>query len=64
MSRARLPTEISELVLGHAIKGIQKVYDRHSYFEEKSHALAALAQLIEQILAPPGTNVIALGATP
>ena len=61
MSRARVPTEISELVLGHSIKGIQQVYDRHSYFEEKSHALAALAQLIETILSPPADNVVALG---
>jgi integrase len=60
LSRARVPTEISELVLGHSIRGIRQVYDRHSYFEEKSHALAHLAQLIENILSPPATNVTAL----
>jgi integrase len=62
LSRARVPTEIAELVLGHSIKGIQQVYDRHSYSEEKAHALAALAQLVENILSPPAANVIALGA--
>jgi integrase len=61
MSRAGVQTEISELVLGHSIKGIQKVYDRHSYFEEKGHALAALAALIERILRP-APNVVTLGA--
>jgi integrase len=61
LSRAHVPTEIAELVLGHSIKGIQQVYDRHKYFEEKAHALAALAQLVENILSPPADNVIAIG---
>lgn len=61
LSRARVPTEISELVLGHSVKGIQQVYDRHEYFEEKAHALAALAQLVETILSPPADNVVAIG---
>ena len=62
LSRARVPTEVAELTLGHSIKGIQQVYDRHKYFEEKAHALAALAQLVETILSPPVSNVVALGA--
>jgi integrase len=61
MSRAGIQTEISELVLGHSIKGIQKVYDRHSYFEEKAQALAKLAALIERIL-HPAANVVTLEA--
>jgi integrase len=61
MSRAGIQTEISELVVGHSIKGIQKVYDRHSYFEEKGAALARLATLVERIL-NPAANVITLGA--
>jgi integrase len=62
MSRAGVQTEISELVLGHSIKGIQKVYDRHSYFEEKGAALSNLAALIERFVSPPTANVVALGA--
>jgi integrase len=61
LSRAGVQTEIGELVLGHSIKGIQKVYDRHSYFEEKGQALAKLTALIERIL-NPASNVVALGA--
>ena len=61
LSRARVPTEIAELVLGHSIKGIQQVYDRHKYFEEKAHALAALAQLVKNILSPPASNTVAIG---
>jgi integrase len=61
LSRAGVQTEISELVLGHSIKGIQRVYDRHDYFDEKGEALAKLATLIERILNPT-ENVVALGA--
>ena len=39
-----------ERVLGHAIRGVEGVYDRHKYREEKAHALKALAGLISTIL--------------
>jgi hypothetical protein len=46
-------------VLGHAIAGVEGVYDRHSYEAEKAHALAALAGLIATIL-NPAPNVVAM----
>jgi integrase len=61
MSRAHISTEVAELVLGHARGKLLQVYDQYSFFEEKSHALAALAQLIEIILSPPSANIIAMG---
>lgn len=61
MSRAGVQTEVAELTLGHSIQGIRKVYDRHSFFEEKGQALARLSTLIERIVDPPVSNVIALG---
>jgi hypothetical protein len=57
MSRANVRPDVAERVLGHAIKGVEGVYDRHSYREEKAHALRALAGLIEKIVNPPVTNV-------
>ena len=39
------------------IKGVEQIYDRHSYAEEKRHALAALAGLIETIVSPSTDNV-------
>jgi integrase len=57
MSRAGVRPDISERVLGHAIKGVEGVYDRHSDREEKAHALRALAGLIENILAPHDAKV-------
>ena len=52
MSRAGVRPDIAERVLGHAITGVEGVYDRHSYRDEKAHALKALAGLIENILRP------------
>ena len=43
--------------MGHAIAGVEGVYDRHSYQEEKADALARLAALIQSIVTPPTGNV-------
>src|SRR5262249_2271370 len=60
MSRAGVETEMSEMVLGHALQGVRKVYDWHEYFDEKGQALAKLAALVERIL-HPAANVVTLG---
>ena len=36
--------------MGHVIAGVEGVYDRHRYDEEKADALCQLANLIEQII--------------
>jgi integrase len=63
MSRAKVQTEVSELVLGHVLPGgaVRKTYDRHDYFEEKGAALAKLAALIERIVNPSMDNVTLSG---
>jgi integrase len=50
MSRAGVRPDIAERVLGHAIAGVEGVYDRHSYRDEKRDALARLATLIDTIV--------------
>jgi integrase len=60
MSRAEIRPHICERVLGHAIEGVEGVYDRHSYLQEKQHALAALASLVQAILAPSDEKVVRL----
>jgi integrase len=52
MSRAGVPSDHAERVMGHAIGGVEGTYDRHSYRDEKSAALAQLATLIGAIVAP------------
>jgi integrase len=58
MSRAGVISEHAERVLGHVIAGVEGIYDRHSYDDEKAHALARLAALIERIIDPPEGDVV------
>jgi integrase len=63
MAKAGVADNIAERVLGHTIGGVQGIYNRHDYFDEKSDALQRLATLIEQIINPPDTdNVVELKA--
>jgi integrase len=50
MSRAGVDRDIAERVLGHVIRGVAGIYDRHQYFDEKAGALAKLATLIDSIV--------------
>jgi integrase len=50
MARAGVSPHTSERVLGHAINGVEGVYDQHTYRQEKQHALAALADLVDSIV--------------
>ncbi len=57
MSRADVRPDIAERVLGHAIKGVEGIYDRHRYDAEKADALQRLANLVGTIVNPPADNV-------
>ena len=61
MSRCGVPSRHAEAALGHTIRGVEGVYDRHSYIEEKRQALEALAARIARIL-EPSANVVPLRA--
>ncbi len=52
MSRAGIPSEHAERVMGHSIPGVEGIYDRYSYRDEKANALARLAALIDGIVHP------------
>ena len=58
--RAGVQSEIAERVLGHAIGGVEAIYNRHSYDAEKADALRKLAALIEHIVTSPVENVLTL----
>ena len=62
MARAGVRPDIAERVMGHAIPGVEGVYDRHSYRDEKADALKRLAGLIALVLDPPGENITPLHA--
>jgi integrase len=52
MARAGVRPDIAERVMGHAITGVEGVYDRHGYRDEKTDALRRLAGLFAAILNP------------
>lgn len=61
MARAGVRPDIAERVVGHVVGNtVGRIYDRHSYADEKREALEALARLIEQILKPSPGNVVPL----
>ena len=60
MSRAGVPSEHAERVLGHVRPGIEGVYDRHEYFAEKGHALAKQAALVDTIVKPRTAEIVPL----
>jgi integrase len=60
MQRAGVRPDISERVLGHVIKGVEGVYDKHSYLDEKRDALEKLSGMVDRILNPPPANVAQL----
>jgi integrase len=62
MSRAGVSDTVAERILGHVQPGVQGIYNRHEYREEKAHALRALAALIDNIVNPPADNVLSLPA--
>lgn len=50
LSELKVPPHVAELVIGHSLRGIVKVYDRYDYLDEKREALerwsAALTEII------------------
>lgn len=60
LSRAGVSSEHAERVLGHTIAGVEGVYDRHAYSDEKADALKQLAALIEEIVNGTPAKVVRL----
>jgi integrase len=59
MARARVPREHAERCLGHKMPGVEGVYNRYPYRDEKLIAYEKLATLIGHIV-DPQPNVVAL----
>ena len=60
MARAGVADHIAERTLGHTIRGVEGVYNRHDDAEEKADVLNKLARLIDTILNPREDNVVQL----
>jgi len=51
---------VAERCLNHKIKGVEGIYDRHSYFEERKEALARLASFVAACAEGKDWNVVPL----
>jgi integrase len=60
LAALRIPDHIAEMVLGHAKKGLQRIYDQHRYETELREALTLWSARLRSILAPPPPNVVPL----
>jgi integrase len=58
LSRAGVRPDLAERVLGHVIAGVEGIYDRHDYTDEKADALRRLAAQVERIIDPLADTVV------
>src|SRR5262245_64495189 len=58
MSRAGVSSEHAERVMGHSVGGVEGIYDRHQYMDEKAEALLKLAALIDAIVHERSADVL------
>jgi integrase len=58
MARAGIDQHIAEKIMGHATPGIESVYNRYEFRDEKAAALKRLAQLIDNIVNDRGAKVV------
>jgi integrase len=52
LSALPIPDRVRELVIGHAQPGLHKVYDQHTYLDEKRRALELWAERLRTIVNP------------
>jgi integrase len=62
-SELRIPTEISELIIGHGRRGLTRVYDMHAALAERREALELWAAKLRDIVTPPPANVLPIRAS-
>jgi integrase len=53
-----IPSNVCELCIAHAQPGLHRVYDRHSYREEKRRAFELWAARIAEIVEPGGSDKV------
>jgi integrase len=58
LASLRIPDLVAEMVIGHGRKGLQRVYDQHTYEAEMREALEIWAARLRDIVTPPRENVV------
>src|SRR5262249_47194462 len=64
LAALRIPDHIAEMVLGHAKRGLQRIYDQHTYETEVREALELWAARLRTILEPTPAKVVPLTERP
>lgn len=52
------PNDVARKIMNHALEGIDRVYDTHSYLPQMQHAMNALSENIENIIAAESYHVL------
>jgi integrase len=52
MPAAKVDADTAERILGHALPGIRRTYDKYEYLEERSEGLRRLAEYLDGVLFP------------
>jgi integrase len=60
LASLRIPDMVAEMIIGHGRKGLQRVYDQHTYEAEMREALELWAARLRDIVTPPPDNLIKL----
>jgi integrase len=60
LSSLRVAEPVAEMVIGHARKGVARVYDQHKYLDEMREALDEWAARLRDIIEPTPKNVVKL----
>jgi integrase len=58
LSALRVPEPVAEQVIGHARKGLARIYDQHRYLDEMREALELWAGRLRSIVQPTPANVV------
>jgi integrase len=62
LSVLRIDPDTAERVLGHVIRGVRGIYDRHAFIDEKRDALERWSRRLETIVNPSPDNIVTLTA--
>jgi integrase len=60
LASLRVSDIVAEMIIGHGRRGIQRVYDQHSYETEMREGLELWAARLRSIVEPPPANVVKL----
>ncbi len=60
LASLRVSDIIAEMIIGHGRKGLQRVYDQHTYESEMREALELWAERLRDIVTGPSESLVRL----